>query len=310
MNDQHPSRFGRVAVLLGGTSSEREVSLRSGNAVLKALLESGVDAFGIDYREPSLDQLLSEKIDRVFVMLHGSPGENGIVQGALELLGLPYTGSGVLASSLAMDKVRTKKIWKYDGLPTPDWVELSDDTDLEEVINSLGTVFVKPVNEGSSIGIHRAENAEQLHSAWQQAREFDSRVVVEKFVKGREFSVPLLMGEALPVIELQTDSTFYDYEAKYHSDDTRYLCPAPLTAEMTREIQDLAEKSWLSLGCKGWGRVDVMQDIDGQFYLLEMNTVPGMTDHSLVPMGARQAGYTFQSLVLKILSDTLAEDGE
>lgn len=305
MTDIHPAEFGRVAVLMGGRSSEREISLQSGNAVLDSLKASGVDAFGIDYVEESLEIFRDEKIDRVFIMLHGRLGEDGTVQGAMELLGMPYTGSGVLASSLAMDKTRAKKIWSYDGLPTPPWFELDDDTDFEHVIAELGTVFVKPVNEGSSIGISRAETPEALAKAWHAARRYDSRVLAERWIQGPEFSVPILDGKALPVVGLETGKEFYDYEAKYLSDQTRYLCPAPLSAEKTRAIQDIAVRAWESLGCRAWGRADVMQGPDGRFYLLEMNTVPGMTSHSLVPMSARQAGYTFDSLVLQILASTL-----
>ena len=305
MSDIHPSAFGCVAVLMGGRSSEREISLQSGSAVLDALLRSGVDAVGIDFADHQLDVFRTGDIDRVFIMLHGRIGEDGTVQGALDLLDIPYTGSGVLSSALCMDKVRAKKVLSYDGLPTPAWRELEEGCDFAAVIAELGTVFVKPVNEGSSIGISRAATAEELQAAWNLAREYDGRVVAESFIDGREFSVPILDGKALPSIELVTGNTFYDYQAKYFSNETRYLCPAPLSAEKTSELQDLCVRAWDSLGCRGWGRADVMQDQQGAFYLLEMNTVPGMTSHSLVPMGARQAGYTFESLVLSILADTL-----
>lgn len=304
----HPAAFGRVAVLMGGDSSERDISLQSGTAVLKALKESGVDAVGVDYQGTLNPELLSGEFDRVFLMLHGSIGEDGTIQGALTMLGLPYTGSGVLASALAMDKVQAKKIWIYHGLPTPDWIELVDGTDLQAVLDRLGIVFVKPVTEGSSIGISKAENTEELLTSWQLARQYDERVIAETWIEEREYSVPIVNGQVLPVIELQADGEFYDYEAKYLSDQTRYICPAQLSDEQRIEIQALSKKAYDLLGCTGWGRVDVMRDSKGKFWLLEVNTVPGMTSHSLVPMGALEAGISFNELVMSILATTL-DDG-
>lgn len=296
--------YGRVAVLLGGDSAEREISLISGKAVLRALQAAGVDAVGIDPGPDLSAQLREAEAERVFIMLHGGRGEDGTVQALLELLGLPYTGSGVLGSALGMDKVRCKKVWLADGLPTPPFALLDEHSDWEAIIARLGTVFVKPVREGSSIGVSRAATATELAQAYAAARTFDSEVIAERFIQGSEFSVPVVDGEVLPVIEMRPAVDFYDYQAKYFSDDTRYLCPAPLSEAMTREIQDLALRAYEAVGCSGWGRVDVMQDGEGHFWLLEVNTVPGMTEHSLVPMSAAAAGLSFTQLVLRILDSS------
>lgn len=296
-----PADYGRVAVVMGGRSSERDISLISGKAVLESLQRSGVHAFGIDADHTVLDQLRLERADRVFIMLHGRDGEDGKLQGALEWLGLPYTGSGVLASALAMDKVRSKLLWQRLGLGTADFVELTADTDFAAVLQQLGPCFVKPVNEGSSMGIGGAETAAQLQTAWEKASQYDSAVIAERWIRGREFTVAILEDRVLPVVEMESDNPFYDFDAKYISNDTRYHCPAALSPDDTEEVQKLAYDAYQSVGCTGWGRVDVMQDRGGRFWLLEVNTAPGMTSHSLVPMAAKAAGMDFDELVLRIL---------
>jgi len=298
--------YGRVAVVLGGRSAEREVSLQSGTAVLAALQRSGVDAVGIDADASLLQRLLQEKVARVFIMLHGRDGEDGKLQGALDWLGLPYTGSGVLASALAMDKIRTKLLWQRLDISTPDFVQLAETSDFAAVLAQLGPCFVKPVNEGSSIGIGGASTVVQLEAAFRKARDYDSEVIAERWIKGREYTVAILHHQVLPVIELQTDNAFYDYEAKYLSNDTRYLCPCDLPAAETTQLQELALRAYRAVGCTGWGRVDVMRDAEGRFWLLEVNTVPGMTSHSLVPMAAKAAGMDFDTLALRILDSSFS----
>lgn len=293
--------YGRVAVVMGGRSAEREVSLNSGTAVLNALERQGVDVIGIDADMSLLQRLRDEGIERVFIMLHGRDGEDGKLQGALEWMGLPYTGSGVLASALAMDKVRTKLLWQRLGISTPDFVRLQADSDFAAVLAQLGACFVKPVNEGSSIGIGGADTVDALVAAYQAAARYDSEVLAERWIKGPEYTVTILQDTVLPVVQMQTSNAFYDYEAKYLSDATRYQCPADLDAAATAELQQLALRAYQAVGCKGWGRVDVMRDTDGRFWLLEVNTAPGMTSHSLVPMAARAAGMDFDTLVLRIL---------
>lgn len=295
--------FGRVAVLYGGRSAEREVSLKSGRAVLEALQGAGVNAFGIDAGEDLAQRLLSEKPDHVFIALHGRGGEDGSLQGLLESLQLPYTGSSVMASALGMDKLRTKLVWRGVGLPTPAWAVLEESSDCQAIIDQLGLpLIVKPIHEGSSIGMARVETLEQLREAWDNARRYDSQVLVEQWITGAEFTVAILDGRALPAIRLQTSHSFYDYDAKYLANDTRYLCPCGLDAEREAELAQLCLAAFEAVGCRGWGRVDVMQDAQGNFQLLEVNTVPGMTDHSLVPMAARAAGMDFTQLVLAILA--------
>ncbi|MAT50541.1 MAG: D-alanine--D-alanine ligase [Porticoccaceae bacterium] len=302
-------QFGKVAVLYGGTSAEREVSLASGTAVLNALRGAGVDAEGIDAGRDLVSRLEEMSPDRVFIALHGPGGEDGTVQGALEFLGLPYTGSGVLASALAMDKWRTKLLWRGLGLPTARFAVLREGMDWSRVLEDLGgTVMVKPAREGSSIGMAKADTSEQLAAAWRAAARHGSSVIAEAWLSGAEYTVAILNGEALPAIKLETDRGFYDYEAKYLRDDTRYLCPCGLTPEREAELKTLSLSAFDSLGCRGWGRVDVMLDGSGEFQLLEVNTVPGMTDHSLVPMAARASGMDFGQLVLRILAT--AGDGE
>ena len=301
-----PKAFGRVAVLFGGKSAEREVSLKSGAAVLAALQGAGVDAFGIEVGDDLLQRLAGERIDRAFIVLHGRGGEDGSMQGLLECLGIPYTGSGVLASALAMDKLRTKQVWQSVGLPTPRHAVLASAADCERAAAELGfPLIVKPAHEGSSIGMARVEDLAQLLAAWQTAREYDPQVLVEQWISGPEFTVAMLRGEVLPPIRLGTTHSFYDYEAKYLADDTRYQIPCGLAADKEEELKALVARACEAVGTRGWARADVMQDAAGQFWLLEVNTVPGMTDHSLVPMAARAAGLDFQQLVLAILADSL-----
>ena len=305
-----PKAFGRVAVLFGGKSAEREVSLKSGNAVLSALQAAGVDAFGIDVGDDFLQRLNSEKIDRAFIVLHGRGGEDGSMQGLLECAGIPYTGSGILASALAMDKLRTKQVWHSLGLPTPRHAVLTSQADCEAAAAELGfPLIVKPAHEGSSIGMAKVESVEALIAAWQDAARYDSQVLVEQWIAGPEYTIAVLRGEVLPPIGLGTPHTFYDYDAKYLADDTQYRIPCGLSAEKEAELKELAARACEAVGTQGWARADVMQDASGQFWLLEVNTVPGMTDHSLVPMAARAAGLDFQQLVLAILADSVEARG-
>ena len=305
-----PKAFGRVAVLFGGKSAEREVSLKSGNAVLGALQAAGVDAFGIDVGDDFLQRLNSEKIDRAFIVLHGRGGEDGSMQGLLECAGIPYTGSGILASALAMDKLRTKQVWHSLGLPTPRHAVLTSQADCEAAAAELGfPLIVKPAHEGSSIGMAKVDSVEALIAAWQDAARYDSQVLVEQWIAGPEYTIAVLRGEVLPPIGLGTPHTFYDYDAKYLADDTQYRIPCGLSAEKEAELKELTARACEAVGTQGWARADVMQDASGQFWLLEVNTVPGMTDHSLVPMAARAAGLDFQQLVLAILADSVEARG-
>lgn len=299
--------FGKVAVLFGGTSAEREISLISGNAVLAALKSRGVDAVGIDVGPGIIRELENLSPDRVFIVLHGPGGEDGTLQGALEFLGLPYTGSGVLASALAMDKLRTKLLWKGIGIATAPFAELTAASNWQQILDSLGgTVMVKPIREGSSIGMAKATTAGELRAAWETADRHHGGVIAESWLSGDEYTIAILNGRALPVIKLETDRGFYDYEAKYLRDDTRYLCPCGLSPAREQALQELSLKAFNSLGCRGWGRVDAMMDGEGNFMLLEVNTVPGMTTHSLVPMAAKAQGLDFEELALAILTTTLA----
>jgi len=296
------THFGKVAVLLGGKSAEREVSLKSGGMVLAALRSRGVDAHPFDPAERSLEDLLKQKFARAFVALHGRFGEDGTVQGVLEWLGIPYTGSGVLASALAMDKLRTKLLWHAEGLPTPPYAVLDGKTDLAAVAKRLGTpLFVKPASEGSSVGMTKVHRAAALDEAYALAANYDRVVIAEKFIDGPELTAAILGEQALPLIRIETPREFYDYEAKYLADDTRYLIPAGLTAKKENELQALCLRAFRALGCRGWGRVDLMLDKRGRPYLLEVNTAPGMTDHSLVPMAARATGLSYEDLCVKIL---------
>jgi D-alanine-D-alanine ligase len=294
------NKFGKVAVLLGGRSGEREVSLKSGGAVLAALLRSGVDAHAFDPAEHPLHEL--EGFDRVFIALHGRYGEDGTIQGALELMGIPYTGSGVMASSVGMDKWRTKLLWRAAGLPTPDFVLVDADSDFDTVERQLGLpLFVKPANEGSSIGISKVKQAGQLRAAYELAEKSDPLVIAEQFVGGGEYTVGILGDTVLPVIRIVPANEFYDYEAKYLRDDTQYLCPCGLLPEKEAQIQAEALQAFRTIGGRGWGRVDFLMDEAGKHYFLEVNTSPGMTDHSLVPMAAKARGISFDQLVLEIL---------
>ncbi|MDD2893267.1 MAG: D-alanine--D-alanine ligase [Halothiobacillaceae bacterium] len=298
--------FGRVAVLLGGTSAEREVSLKSGRAVLDALLSKGVDAHAVDACAHVVEHLKAGGYDRAFIVLHGRGGEDGVIQGALELIGLPYTGSGVLASALGMDKLRTKQLWLGAGLPTPAFRVLHSADDAVSAGRELALpLMVKPALEGSSIGMSKVHRAEDLPAAFAQASGFGP-VLAEQFIHGEEYTVAILGEQALPPIRLETPHDFYDFDAKYLANDTRYLCPCGLSPEDEATLQRLALDAFRAVGAEGWGRVDVMRDANGQFWLLEINTVPGMTDHSLVPMAARATGMDFAELVWRILSLSLS----
>jgi D-alanine-D-alanine ligase len=301
------SNFGKVAVMFGGTSAEREVSLKSGAAVLKALQNQGIDAHAFDPKQQDLSALKTQGFQRVFIVLHGRGGEDGTMQGALQLAGFPYTGSGVLGSALAMDKIRCKFLFSAHGLPTAPFVVAvkGDAIDHDAVISKLnGKVMVKPANEGSSIGMSAATNGIELKAALDLAFQYDDAVLVEQWIQGREFTVSILDGQALPVIEMRTPRAFYDYEAKYQSNSTEYLCPAPLDAQQTTLLQQVATAAFKAVDAKVWGRVDAMMDDAGHFYLLEVNTVPGMTEKSLVPMAAKAAGYSFEQLVFKVLEQS------
>jgi D-alanine-D-alanine ligase len=298
-------RLGRVAVLLGGRAAEREVSLKSGQAVLEALLRCGVDARPLDPDEGIVEALRAGGFDRAFIVLHGRGGEDGTIQGALETIGMPYTGSGVLGSAVGMDKYRTKLVWNAAGLPTAASVLLRGTGDLAAAAALGFPLMIKPVHEGSSIGMARVETADALERAWRAAAEFDDLVLAERWIQGIELTCAILGSEALPMIRLETPHAFYDYEAKYQATTTRYHCPSGLAAAVEGPLQQLALDAFNTVGASGWGRVDMMVDAAGQPYLLEINTVPGMTDHSLVPMAARTAGIDFDTLVLRILETSL-----
>ena len=301
------AELGKVGVLFGGRSAEREISILSGSGVLQALQSKGVDAHAFDPAERAISDLAAEKFDRVFIALHGRYGEDGSLQGALEQLGIPYTGSGVMASSVGMDKITTKIIWLANNVPTPKYAVIEEDTDLARVVAELGLpLIVKPPLEGSTIGITKVTRAEDLKAAVDLAHQFDKAVLAEQFVEGREFSVPVLgtgpSARALPVIEIVAPEGNYDYQNKYFTDDTKYHCPAPLDAATTEAIQRHVEKAYRVLGCEGWSRIDVMlRASDNLPFLLEVNTSPGMTTHSLVPMAARAEGVSYEDLCVEIL---------
>ena len=300
--------LGRVAVFMGGDSAEREVSLKSGKAVLAALQSAGIDAVGRDIRGCLLRTVDEPDFDRVFIALHGRGGEDGTLQAILGQAGIPYTGSEVLASALAMDKLRTKYVFEGCGLPTPAFRAMTSVSEAEDIVTALGApLSVKPAHEGSSIGIRKVSSAAELAEAYEAAARLDDLVLVEQWIEGPEFTVSLLQDKALPAIGLSTDHAFYDYDAKYLADDTRYRIPCGLAPDDELRLQHLALDAFRVLGCRTWGRVDIMQDRTGEFWLLEVNTVPGMTDHSLVPMAAKAAGISFEELVVRILRDTLAE---
>ena len=294
------TNFGKVAVLFGGKSAEREISLKSGAGVLAALQRQGVDAHAFDPALRRLDELAA--YDRAFIMLHGRFGEDGTIQGALELMGIPYTGSGVMASAVGMDKWRTKLLWRAAGLPIPDFVMLDAQSDFAVVEQQLGLpLFVKPACEGSSIGVSKVCQAGTLQHAYAAAAKHDSLVIAEQGILGGEYTVAILGDQVLPIIKIVPATDFYDYEAKYLRDDTQYLCPCDLTEAREQELRALALAAFRTLGCRGWGRVDFLMDASGRAYLLEVNTSPGMTDHSLVPMAARVAGISYEQLVLRVL---------
>ena len=298
--------LGRVGVLYGGVSSEREISLASGSAVSESLMRLSIENILIDVADDLLNKLELFKPDRVFVALHGPGGEDGTIQGLLEYLRIPYTGSGIVASALAMDKLRCKLMWRGLGLPTAEFMTLDAKSDWQEVLESLGgKVVVKPCREGSSIGMSVVGNSQDLEVAWQHANRFDKEVIAERRLTGEEYTVAILDGEALPAVRISTDSEFYDFTAKYHSNKTGYHCPSGLSIQKELELLDLCKRAFKSLDCRDWGRVDVMTDENGAFHLLEVNTVPGMTAHSLVPKAASAAGISFDQLVLKIIEASL-----
>ena len=312
---QEIADLGKVGVLFGGRSAEREISILSGTGVLNALKSKGVDAHAFDPAERSLAELAAEKFDRVFIALHGRYGEDGSLQGALEQLGIPYTGSGVMASAVGMDKITTKIVWLAHGVPTPKYAVIDEDTDLDKVVAELGLPLIdKPPLEGSTIGITKVTEASALKAAVDLAHQYDKLVLAEQFIEGREFSVPLLgtgpQARALPVIEIVAPEGNYDYQNKYFKDDTQYHCPAPLDAQTTSAIQADVEKAYRTLDCEGWARIDVLlRESDGKHFLLEVNTSPGMTTHSLVPMAARAEGTSYEDLCVQILRDASLKIG-
>jgi len=296
------SAFGRVAVLFGGNSSEREISLLSGNAVLEALKSRGIDAHAYDPRDLPLSDLLVARFERVWIALHGPGGEDGTLQGALEYLGVPYTGSGVMGSAIGMDKLRTKRLAVAVGVPSADFVVLTGPQDFELALERLKLpLIVKPATQGSSVGMTKVERAEELAAAFAAAVKLESLVFAEPWIPGKEYTVAILQGEALPAIRIETPKTFYDYEAKYFRDDTRYFCPSGLPAGAEAHLKSLALAAFESAGASGWGRADFMMDAAGRPLLLEINTIPGMTSHSLVPMAARAMGIDFPELTWRVL---------
>lgn len=303
------SKFGKVAVLLGGKSAEREVSLDSGKAVLEALLRSGVNAEAFDPQQRAVTELV--EFDRAFIVLHGRGGEDGQIQGVLEWLNLPYTGTGVQGSAIGMDKIKTKQIWQGSDLPTAPYRIIAPDTDLDEVIETLGLpLMIKPVHEGSSVGMSKVEKAEDLAHAVAKASEHDALVMAEQWITGAEFTISILNAEALPVIRLQPpeDVAFYDYDAKYLRNDVQYGVPSGLSDADEQQLKALSLKAFQAVGASGWGRIDAMQDQQGKFWLLEVNTVPGMTSHSLVPKAASAVGYSFDALCMAILEQTCLDE--
>ena len=296
------TELGKVAVLMGGLSAEREISLLSGRAVLASLKNSGVDAYGVDVGENIANELSEGDYRQAFIILHGRGGEDGTIQGLLEIIRLPYTGSGVMASSIAMDKLKTKQIWMAMGLPTPEFHILDSALSCEQALSTLGLpLIIKPVLEGSSIGMSKVENDDELIPAWEKAQQCGGTVIAERWVEGDEYTAAVLDGRVLPMIKLKTAHKFYDYDAKYEADDTQYICPCGLTEESEAEYAILVKKAFDAVDAESWGRVDFMVDANNQPWLIEVNTVPGMTSHSLVPMAAKQAGLSFDDLVLTIL---------
>lgn len=300
------SKCGKVAVLMGGQSAERDVSLNSGNAVYQALLAAGVDAVAVDLKAHAFHQLADLKVDRVFNLLHGRGGEDGTIRAVLDFLGIPCTGSGVCSSALTMHKILTKKVIRCSGIPTPDFIELHSEADCDRLLEDFGLpVFVKPVLEGSSIGMTPVHEASELFPAWESARRFGA-VFAERFVDGSEYTAGFIGEEILPLIKLETPHEFYDYDAKYLADDTVYTCPSGLDDDSVTEINNIVRDTIRATGVCDWGRIDLMLDQQQRPWVIEVNTVPGMTDHSLIPMAGRAAGLEMPELVVKILESTLA----
>ncbi len=301
--------FSKVAVLMGGWSAEREVSLNSGQAVLDALLRQGVNAIGIDVDKNICERLKQEQVSHVFNMMHGRGGEDGVIQGVLDVLKIPYTGSGVLGSALSMDKMRCKQLWLGLSLPTPEYQILENKDDCEQALQKLGLpLMIKPVLEGSSIGISKVKSAQEMLPAWQMAQACGGTIMAEKFIEGEEYTASILGDQVLPMIRLETHNDFYDYQAKYISNDTRYVCPCGLSEDTEKQLGILMKQAFDAVMAKNWGRVDFMIDKQNKPWLIEVNTVPGMTDHSLVPMAAREAGYSFDELVINILQGAELHD--
>ena len=297
------NNFGKVAVLLGGRSSERHISLKSGQAILDALRRRGIDAHPFDPKEYPLEALIDQGFDRVFIALHGRFGEDGTVQGALEWIGLPYTGSGVMASALALDKWRTKLVWQAVGIQSPRYDLLHANSNFEKIVETLGLpLIVKPVREGSTIGLSKVNHGQDLVAAYQLAAQHDALVIAEEFIVGEELTVGILGEVPLPLIKIEITGELYDYQAKYFSNETKYLCPSGLPTELESMIQSQALQAYKILGCEGWGRIDLILSQTGQLYFLEANASPGMTNHSLVPMAAAAAGISFEDLVIRILA--------
>lgn len=296
------NRFEHVAVFMGGWSAEREVSLHSGKAVYEALKAQNINVTALDIDRNILATMQQKDFSHVFIMLHGRGGEDGVIQGLLDVLQIPYTGTGVLGSALAMDKLRCKQLWKGVGLATPEFFVLQSEQDCEQALNVLGLpLMIKPVLEGSSIGISKVSHAHEMLAAWQLAKQCGGTVMAEKFIAGQEYTAAIVAGEVLPFIRLKTQHDFYDYQAKYISNDTQYICPCGLSDAEESRLAEVMLRAFSTLMCEDWGRVDFMLDADGNYWLIEVNTVPGMTDHSLVPMAASQAGMSFEVLTLKIL---------
>jgi len=291
---------------MGGLSAEREISLQSGQAVLAALLANDIDAIGLDVGEDAMNQIQQANCDRAFIALHGRGGEDGVMQGALEMLGIPYTGSGVLGSAISMDKLRTKQIWQAMGLPTPACKVLTANSDWAAIVDELGLpLIVKPVHEGSSVGMSKVDSVAELQDAYTVAAEYDNEVFAERWITGKEYTTAILLDEVLPMIRLATPNQFYDYDAKYLSNTTEYLCPCGLDSEVESALQQLSRQAFKAVSAHGWGRVDLMLDEEQQPWLIEVNTVPGMTDHSLVPMAAKAADISFKELVKRILQTSM-----
>jgi len=306
---QSATEFGRVAVLMGGRSAEREISLKSGHAVLAALQEQGVDAHKIDVGTDVSEQLRNGNFDRAFIILHGRGGEDGEIQGLLHSIAMPFTGSDITGAVLSMNKMLSKQVWAQQSLPTAEYEQVTVESDVDDLIKKLGLpLIIKPVNEGSSIGMSKVKSAVELKAAIKLATQFDAEVIAERWIVGEEYTAAILDGEALPVIRLKTPHEFYDFEAKYQANTTEYLCPCGLSKQDETQCQQLALKAFDALRMSGWGRIDFMRDQLGQFYLLEANSIPGMTDHSLVPMAAKQAGLSFADLTWKILENSMGRE--